>query len=494
MSDLTPSSARIFASFVADEPDAAAQIFHRYLQRLCRLAQTRLAPRLARRVDPEDVVMSAYRSFFLNARAGRFWIQESGDLWALLTKITLRKLYRAAAHHSAGMRSVFRETQPTDSETLHEWVISEQPSAEEAVALADEVESVLRPLSPQHRRIVELRLQGEFMEDIARDVGLSERTVRRILSDLESQIQQRHGLHGNETLRIVSTPDATAPVRPARKENDRAICRIQFEQLLLQKLIGAGGMGKVYRAVSKTTGKLLAVKFLHKALRNRPAMEQRFLSEASIVQRLDHSGIVRIEGIGQTKAGVWFIAMELIEGRNLAEEIADHLPSLNDSVSWISDISDALQHAHQAGVIHCDLKPANVLLTPARRAVVTDFGLARLSGSASSTDVSIAGTAPWMAPEQIDPIFGSIGPWTDVYGLGALFYTILTGQPPFVGPRVADVLAMIVSESPVLPSQLRTEIPTDLEDLCLRCLSKTAQQRPQSPADVCRVLRGKLST
>ena len=183
MANLDSSSVRLFSSLVADEPDAAAQLFHRYLQRLCRLAQTRLAPRLAQRLDAEDVVMSAYRSFFVNAKAGRFWIQESGDLWALLAKITLRKVYRSAAHHGAEKRSVLRE-QPLDGMAVSDgdWVVSEQPSPEEAVSLADEVESVLRSLSQEHRRIVELRLQGELIADIARDCDLSERTVRRVLA------------------------------------------------------------------------------------------------------------------------------------------------------------------------------------------------------------------------------------------------------------------------------------------------------------------------
>jgi RNA polymerase sigma factor (sigma-70 family) len=208
MAKMNSSSARIFASVIADEPDAAAQLFHRYLRRLCRLAQTRIGAQLARRIDPEDVVMSAYRSFFLNAKAGRFWIQESGDLWALLAKITLHKLYRSAAHHSADMRSLDRETDSEASGNLHEWVISEQPATEEAVALADEVESVLRALPLQHRRIIEMRLQGELIHDIAKELAMSERTVRRVLSDLESQLQQRHGLHEKETIRIVARPAA----------------------------------------------------------------------------------------------------------------------------------------------------------------------------------------------------------------------------------------------------------------------------------------------
>ncbi len=226
MSDLNSSSARIFASFVADEPDAAAQLFHRYLRRLCRLAQTRLSPRLAQRIDPEDVVMSAYRSFFVGAKAGRFWIEESGDLWALLTKITLRKLYRSAAHHAAEMRSIRRETAFPKGDDSHAWVISEQPSAVDAVALADEVESVLRSLPLQHRRILELRLQGELLDDIARDVGVSERTVRRILADLEQQLRKKNGLPDSETIRIVESPSTMPTLERGRRHRSHERRRV----------------------------------------------------------------------------------------------------------------------------------------------------------------------------------------------------------------------------------------------------------------------------
>ena len=105
----TNSSARIFASVCSGEPGAADELFYRYLQRLSLLARSRLSPRLARRFDPEDVVMSAYRSFFIAADTGRFSIEQSGQLWALLTTITLRKLYRSVAHHSAEKRDLYRD-------------------------------------------------------------------------------------------------------------------------------------------------------------------------------------------------------------------------------------------------------------------------------------------------------------------------------------------------------------------------------------------------
>ena len=481
MAKRNASSARIFASVVADEPDAAAQLFHRYLRRLCRLAQTRIGARLASRVDPEDVVMSAYRSFFISARAGRFWIKESGDLWALLAKITLRKLYRSAAHHSAELRAIQRETRSVHAAELHEWMISEQPDVEDAVALADEVENVLRNLPPQHRRIVELRLQGELMADIARDVDVSERTVRRMLSDLETQLQQKHSQIECESIRIIphlKTSALASTVCDTQSAVASAtIPRIPFGDLVLRKLIGAGGMGKVYRATLRATGGEVAVKFLHKSLRDSSPIVERFLAEAAVIQQLNHPGLVRLREIGKTKAGVWFIVMDLIEGRSLADEIQTQMPTIEQAQQWIIRVAEALRVVHAAGIVHCDLKPANVLLTCDGRVVMTDFGLARNMGDAIVSESAIAGSAPWMSPEQIDPVFGRIGYATDIYGLGALLYSLLTGQPPFTATHIPDVLSQIVSQPPVPPSKLRPGITTQIDDLCVRCLQKSPEHR-----------------
>lgn len=490
MPDSQFTSARLFASFVADEPDAAAQLFHRYLRRLCRLAQTRLSPRLAQRIDAEDIVMSAYRSFFISAKAGRFWIRESGDLWALLTKITLRKLYRSAAHHLAEMRCIHREIPLPSADEPAAWILCEQPRIEDAVALADEVESVLRSLPEQQRRVLELRLQGELLADIAEEIGISERTVRRIVKDLEQRLRETHGLCDPEVIQIVEMPKIEEP--PIAFPNADQSCNetsvlahypfslIPFEDLLLQRLVGKGGMGKVYRAICRRTGQTLAVKFLHKSLQKTSGIAEQFLNEAAIVQSLEHPGIVRVEGLGKTNAGVYFIVMELIDGHSLADEMAIQHPSIPEAMKWIAQVGDAMQHAHQSGVMHCDLKPANILLNRTRNAIVSDFGLARLTRDAARPNDSIAGTAGWMAPEQIDPIFGPITHATDVYGLGALMYSLLTGDPPFSGRRCADVLAAVVSQQPVDLKILRPQVVQHHAHLCLKSLSKHPAHRPPS--------------
>ena len=434
--------------------------------------------------------MSAYRSFFVSAKAGRFWIRESGDLWALLTKITLRKLYRSAAHHSAEMRCIDREIPLPGADEPAAWILCEQPRIEDAVALADEVESVLRSLPGQQRRILELRLRGELLADIAEETGISERTVRRILTDLEQRLREIHGLCDPEVIHIVELPKIEEPPTEFPNADQTSgdtsaldhypFSLIPFEDLLLQRLVGKGGMGKVYRAICRRTGQPLAVKFLHKSLQKTPGIVEQFLNEAAIVKSLEHQGIVQVEGLGRTSAGVCFIVMELIDGHSLADEMAIQHPSIPEAMKWIAQVGDAMQYAHQSGVMHCDLKPANILLTRMRNAVVSDFGLARLMRDQARPDDSIAGTAAWMAPEQIDPIFGTVTQATDVYGLGALMYSLLTGDPPFSGRRCIDVLASVVSQQPGDLTILRPHVAQHLARLCLKSLSKHPVDRPAS--------------
>ena len=180
-----PSDQLLLRCQQGDE-DASREIFGRYLARLTALARSRLAPRLAKRTDPEDIVLSAYRSFFVGARDGRFALQRSGDLWRLLVSITLHKLYRQVKRHSAASRDVQRE------EALGERLeLTQEPTAEEAIALADELEAILKPLDPLLRRVLELRLQGQSQEEIAAITMRSERTVRRSLAELREAIAKR---------------------------------------------------------------------------------------------------------------------------------------------------------------------------------------------------------------------------------------------------------------------------------------------------------------
>ena len=171
---------------------AAGELFQRYAERLLALARRRLSARLARHVDPEDVVQSAYRSFFAGARDGRYEFRRDGDLWRLLVAITLHKLQHKVERYTAGKRAVDREHSFGGESSLfglHSQLLAREPSPSDAAALADTLEQVLRGLEPLQRRMIELRLQGYCLEEIAAAVRRSERTVRRVLEGVKDRLR-----------------------------------------------------------------------------------------------------------------------------------------------------------------------------------------------------------------------------------------------------------------------------------------------------------------
>lgn len=188
--EIDGTSSELFIRYQSGDDEAAEEIFQRYLERLTRLARSRLSPRLASRTDPEDVVLSAWRSFFLGARAGKFALRRSGDLWRLLASITLHKVHRQARRHTAERRSVGMEQ---SLERMQEFLpaANPEPSPEDALALAEELETVMTQLEAFGRRVLELRLQGETLAAIAADTKRSERTVRRRLAHLRERLAQR---------------------------------------------------------------------------------------------------------------------------------------------------------------------------------------------------------------------------------------------------------------------------------------------------------------
>jgi RNA polymerase sigma factor (sigma-70 family) len=192
------TSADLLARYSDGDESAATEMFRRYVERLTLLARSRLSPKLAARIDPEDVVMSAYRSFFVGARRGQFSLRRSGDLWRLLVSITLHKLYRGAKRHTAEMRSVDLERHIPQGLDVTGTALSREPTPDEAVALADELEAVMSQLDSFAQRVLELRLQGERLAEIAADTGRSERSVRRSMETIRRQLAQRLGAEAND--------------------------------------------------------------------------------------------------------------------------------------------------------------------------------------------------------------------------------------------------------------------------------------------------------
>lgn len=181
----------VFGRVQDGDEQAAREVFDRYLMRLVALARSRLSDRLQQKVDADDVVQSAFRSFFVRAREGQYVIERSGDLWSLLAKITRHKLLKKAEHYRQQKRSLDSDEPLTEDTGGRGAAFSAEPTDEEAVALSDEVAFLMRELEPQQRTMLELRLQGQPIPQIAETVERSERTVRRFLSSFRDSLEER---------------------------------------------------------------------------------------------------------------------------------------------------------------------------------------------------------------------------------------------------------------------------------------------------------------
>jgi serine/threonine-protein kinase len=271
-----------------------------------------------------------------------------------------------------------------------------------------------------------------------------------------------------ETLPL-TIPVPTSDLRPPTVLGDFEL----FEEL------GRGGMGVVYRAHQRTLNREVAVKLILRGTQASDAEKARFQAEVAAAARLEHPNIVPIYEVGETE-GWQFFAMKLIDGETLASRIAKGPVPEQLAVDWMLGIARAIEYAHQRGVIHRDLKPANVLVDRQGVPHVTDFGLAKYTavGAASLTHSgTILGTPAYMAPEQAAGNRGKVGPQSDVYSLGAILYSLLTGRPAFQGASPVDTVLMVLEQDPLPPRLLNRHINRDLEMIVLKCLQKPTELR-----------------
>jgi RNA polymerase sigma factor (sigma-70 family) len=185
----------LVARYRRGDEQAADELFRRYVGRLTALAQSRLSAKMSRRIDPDDVVQSAYRSFFIHARDGAYSLDESGDLWRLLVVMTLNKLRTQVEHHTAGKRAMQAEQSVAGGDGSRMLpppeAMAQEPSPEEALAVVEEVAELMRDMTPPQCRMLEMRLQGYHLEEIAAEVQRSERGVRRLLDKVKERLNQR---------------------------------------------------------------------------------------------------------------------------------------------------------------------------------------------------------------------------------------------------------------------------------------------------------------
>ncbi len=285
-------------------------------------------------------------------------------------------------------------------------------------------------------------------------------------------------------------PDTTAGQTGANGELSPGNRVRYFGDYEIDCELARGGMGVVFRARQISLNRTVALKMI---LAGQLADEndiKRFYTEAEAAAQLDHPGIVPIFEVGQHE-GQHFFSMAFVEGRSLAERLADGPMPPREAAALLLDVTRAVEYAHSRGVIHRDLKPSNILIGADGNPRVTDFGLAkRVQGDSGLTGSGqIMGTPSYMPPEQAGGRRGEVGPPADVYALGATLYCMVTGRPPFQAATAMDTVLQVLSDEPVPPRRLSATIPRDLETMCLKCLEKEPGKRYASAAALRKDLR-----
>jgi hypothetical protein len=285
-------------------------------------------------------------------------------------------------------------------------------------------------------------------------------------------------------------PPASGPERRAAETPPEGTPLPHIPGYETEALLGRGGMGAVFRARHLRLGRPVALKMLLAGAYAGPTERTRFQREAEAVAGLCHPNIVQVYEVGEHEGRPYF-TMELVEGGSLAQKLASGPPPVRWAAELVASLAEAVSVAHGAGIVHRDLKPANILLTATGTPKISDFGLARhLEGEVGLTRTGIAiGTPSYMAPEQACGTAGSVGPATDVYGLGAVLYELLTGRPPFRAGTDLETLRQVLADEPVPPSRLNSQVPRDLETVCLKCLRKEPHRRYASAAALAGDLR-----
>ncbi|MEY4567727.1 MAG: Serine/threonine-protein kinase PrkC [Planctomycetota bacterium] len=256
----------------------------------------------------------------------------------------------------------------------------------------------------------------------------------------------------------------------------------------IDKVIGRGGMGTVYKAIHSKTNDIVAIKMISTSIGDQSRFRRRFQIEIDTLNRLKHPNIVHLIGYGE-ESGQLFYAMEYVEGESLHECLKKHGPLPWDEVIRIGiDIASALKQAHDMGIIHRDLKPANLLFDATGHVKLVDFGIAKLFGSDEMTVVgAVIGTADYMSPEQAEGKIATSR--SDLYSLGSVLFAALTGRAPFSGKSVADTLYALKFSTPPSLRRIASDIPIELAELIEQLLSKDSASRPPTALVVANRLR-----
>jgi serine/threonine protein kinase/tetratricopeptide (TPR) repeat protein len=292
-------------------------------------------------------------------------------------------------------------------------------------------------------------------------------------------------------LNLLAHESVAGGVDPGRHHGERESDKIKtphsaktfadFGDYELLEVIGRGGQGVVYRARQKSLNRIVAVKVIGLGHWATEAHLKRFRREAEAAASLDHSGIVPIYEVGERDGSCYF-SMKLVEGGQLDAVIKREPMPIRRAVELIAKVARTVHYAHEHGILHRDIKPGNILLDQKGEPHLTDFGLARLTETESTVTrtMEVLGTPSYMAPEQAVGNNATVSSVTDVYGLGAVLYQLLTGQPPFAGGTTYETIKLLLDTEPRQPRLLNPKIDRDLSTICVKCLEKDPKRRYSS--------------
>jgi tetratricopeptide (TPR) repeat protein len=358
-------------------------------------------------------------------------------------------------------------------------------------------------LTPADRADVDKLLDRKLRKhDGDARAGLAEATTSELLHKSLTGVSDPDVLHS-----LGGTPLLPAPVAfPTQAYLPRV-----RDRYTLNHLHATGGVGRVWLAHDPSLGRDVALKEVRPDRAGHPAIAARFLKEACITGQLEHPGIVPIYEVGRRGDDEPpFYTMRFVRGRTLSEAVAAYHQhcgagaagplELRELLAAFVAVCNTVAYAHSRGVLHRDLKPSNVILGDYGEVIVLDWGLARLLGQSDSEQAGpvveadrcpgetvqgqVLGTPAYMAPEQAQGRLDLLGPASDVYGLGSILFTILTGRPPFAGSGATPLLRRVVHDEPPRPRSLRADVPAPLEAVCLKALAKQPQARYASAKDL----------